>query len=137
MSQKAKKKYYKAVTPKLQSALSKDLPQPLVVTYEPNKWVKPNIKGTKLMVWTDKDKAISFMKEFCWCGQVWEVEVKNPQRYGVFFESVFSYNFKNNFLYFINEMLGLRKKKRRYQIYGSPDQQAVFVDEVKLVKQIL
>lgn len=82
------KKYYKAVMERLDGRLQSfcyndlshiwmgDEAVDFGVTYIPNKFVKPNVKNTKLYVFNTLEDAQQFCKYSS--AQIWECEVKNP-----------------------------------------------------------
>jgi len=138
MSKRQPKKYYKSLTDSLKSALYKSgLPREVAVQYKEGEFVKPNIAGTQLMVWDNLKKAQQFKREWCFEGSVWEVEVKNPRKTGIFYRNILELcGDTHKFIQTLKYMIGLRQKKQRYIIHGHADASAVFVDEVKLVKRI-
>ena len=69
--------YYKVVNKNLTSAYvgSRDNLKALCITYKVGEWTYPEIKGTDLMVFSDLNSAVSFLKNSGWGEVIFECEI--------------------------------------------------------------
>ena len=103
------------------------------VQYKVGKFVKPNIENTSLMVFETYEQAIGFKNRYGdRGGKIFEVETKNIKRFGISY-----YIYANNFEAKIQEMINLKKQKKKYiHLTGQPPKGTMFASEVKLIKEI-
>lgn len=124
--------YYKVTTTELNSlAVSQNFyAQEFVVKYEPNAWVHPNHKQTKLFVFEDYSQALAWAKgQSCEDYNIWECEVLNPTtEYALFVDGVYSRGFAQR----LKDVLENGQIRLHLMLETPPS--TVFVDAVKLTK---
>jgi len=93
-----------------------------------NKWTYPKLQHSKLFVFTEEQSAIIWAQTYgC---NVYECEVKKPSKYGVFISSTIGT--------YILKAWKYRKQKKKYTNLSTfLSKNMVFVDAVKLTKQIM
>lgn len=131
----SKKVYYKVLTDTLQSVIANNTL--LSVEYRIGEWVKPNVEGTDLMVFNTLQAAQDF-RESCYYQRIFECEVKNPRKRGVFV-------FWNDVKYgkqlpqSILNLISLKKRKKKYldKIDSALPNDTIFCSAVKLIKEII
>jgi len=139
------KQYYKVVTTNLTSAMAahKYIPPEFVVQYIKGQFVEPRVPKTKLMVFTDlqaaKDFANNWLPNMFYGHQIWQVEVKNPQKTGIYIYGlqwlIDHIDFKSK----INYLLKRKNQHKKYINYNPSDipPGSMFVDAVKLVERLV
>ena len=137
--------YYKVVGLDLGSYIidpeknRRDIYDKFHVKYQVNKWVRPRVKGTKLMVFNNKYSAIGFLKSERFYGKVFTCKTINPR-------SIYDYplivdcQYLDNFYKVISE--NVKKHKKRSLVlnnitkkYLIPDN-TIVCDAVKLLDEI-
>jgi hypothetical protein len=129
-----KKYYYKVVSRELKSFIINDNDyEGIVVQYKLNKFVKPNIADTKLMIFNSLANAIEFSRlhsNFLRIGKIYKVEALNVSYYGICLSF-------NNFIKTLKTIVKLKKGKKGYLKYNiSIPRGTLFADQVKLLKEI-
>lgn len=86
--------------------MSWDFPENYRVTYTPNRWVKPVVRGTKLFVFLNKVEAVRFWEKDRYSWEVWECEILNP----VAIKPVFPARIEEYWNYIVNNIVSKKKK---------------------------
>lgn len=103
----------------------------LIIYYKIDDWVKPRIKGSKLMVFDSLENAQYFMDHCGWGYYIFKCEVKNPSKKGVFVKA--DYSLAERLLKIIN----LKNKKKKFtDLLDKPIRGTIFCDAVKLVEKV-
>jgi len=118
-----KKVYYKVLSPG-QMSYCQGQPEELTIHYKEGEWTYPKIKGTNLFI-CDNMEAVFF-----WKGsdnlEIWKVEVKRPNKKGLFVE----------FLSQVDQLYSALKIKNQHKKICKSRYRTTFCSAVKLVKRI-
>ena len=122
--------YYKVVSFNMKSAyvsyIGVNNSEKFAITYKLNSWVEPILSGSKLMVFDSLKNAQDFMVS--WGSYIYECEVKNPSKKGIFVEGT------PDIYEDINIILDLKNKKKKFShLLQKPIKGTVFCDAVKLI----
>ncbi len=129
-------KYYKVVTNQLQSVMVPKRSE-LCITYIIGEFVKSHIKGSKLFVFKSRHDAESF--QYGVGGSIYECEVINPNNNISVFQTI---RWDKKIWDVLSKIWKLKRSKKKFthllfiNEYCNIPPGSVFVDEVKLVKQI-
>lgn len=109
------------------------------IVYEKNKWVKPEIKNSKLFVFSTRQAARIFAKvlkvNFCDI-QIYKVKVKNPVIMDLYQPLCYLYDFNQHNVKEVWDMsLSDNYKHDPFHAQDLP-KRTVLVDEVKLIERI-
>ena len=127
------KKYYKvvkSVNGRLQSAIQDK--HYLKTYYCVDEWIEPKMKGTDLFVFDSIKTAKECIRRLEWPNVVvYECEVRNPKRTGIFFNFILSKEYITRAV-----KKRLNKKKYRYLVDSFVPRGTIFCSAVKLVRPV-
>ena len=136
-----KKKYYKVLTSDMKSVVSyfKDVrAADLDVQYVLDQWVTPKWKYSRLFVFNSIENVRYFISSnsnhVCCQPRIFEVEVKNPRKNGLFIMWV--QDALVTFKMSLNNKRDKKRARRKKLFLEKPPKGTVFVSAVKLIKEV-
>lgn len=134
--------YYKVVRVDRNGKIYSAIKTPLEIEYKIGEWVFPHKEHTSLMCFTNLNDATLFYKAG-YGSAIFECEVKNPKKKGVFVSSVFD----DYFEHMVDKIIKLKKNKKRffdtimYMLGKSfktshPNPNVVYCNAIKITKQV-